>query len=186
MFNWFRKKEQNLEFRDNVAAFTHACSIGYTPLIGGLIPALVEEDGGGGRDGERAFLISVAGPQGAAKLWSCTLKESLSYPKEGDFVGFRIVTIASDLPEPANLIGYIACRITGTTFITTCHGYYAPHVARYSLRWCSICDRNALDARRELARRLDRGLGDHTLRADDGVHDTGFLFDFFRVQLPFR
>jgi len=111
MFNWFRKKEQNLEFPDNVAAFTHACSIGYTPLIGGLIPALVEEDGGGGRDGERAFLISVAGPQGAAKLWSCTLKESLSYPKEGDFVGFRIVTIASDLPEPANLIGYIACRL---------------------------------------------------------------------------
>jgi len=111
MFNWFRKKSQVLEFPDNAAAFAHACSIGYQPLIGGLIPALVEEDGGLGRDGERTFLISMAGPHGAARLWSCTLKESRVYPKVGDLVGFRIVTIASDLPEYANLIGYLACRL---------------------------------------------------------------------------
>ncbi|BCG48688.1 hypothetical protein GEOBRER4_n3582 [Citrifermentans bremense] len=111
MFNWFRKKQENLVFEDNASAFAHACSIGYTPLIGGLVPALVEEDAGLGRDGEHSFLISIAGPKGAMKLWSCTLKESKSYPKEGDFVGFRIVTIAPDVPEPSNLIGYIACRL---------------------------------------------------------------------------
>lgn len=111
MFNWFRKKEQNLEFPDSRSAFAHACSIGYTPLIGGLVPALVEEEGGLGRDGERTFRITLASPEVPMTLWSCTLKESLGYPKEGDFVGFRIVTIASDLPEPANLIGFIACRL---------------------------------------------------------------------------
>ena len=111
MFNWFRKKQQVLEFPDNEAAFAHACAVGYTPLIGGLIPALVEEAGGLGRDGERTFLIRMAGPRGAITFWSCTLKEAQSYPKEGDLVGFRIVTIASDLPEHANLIGYIACRL---------------------------------------------------------------------------
>lgn len=111
MFNWFRKKKDPLQFTDNAAAFAHACSIGYTPLIGGLVPALVEEAGEVNRDGERAFLISLAGPQGAMKLWSCTLKGAPGHPDEGDFVGFKIVTIASDLPEPANLIGYIACRL---------------------------------------------------------------------------
>lgn len=111
MFNWFSKKREVLQFPDDAAAFAHACSIGYTPLIGGLVPALVEESGGLNRDGERSFRISIAAPQGALELWSCTLKGSPGYPAEGDFVGFRIVTIASDLPEPANLIGYIACRL---------------------------------------------------------------------------
>lgn len=110
MFNWFRKKE-TLEFADNQAAFRHACSIGYTPLIGGLVPALVEQEGGTGRDGERTFLVSLAGPHGAMKVWTCTLKESATHPDEGDLVGFRIVTIASDLPEPANLVGFIACKL---------------------------------------------------------------------------
>ena len=111
MFNWFRKKTEVLQFPDNAAAFAHACSIGYIPLIGGLVPALVEEAGGMNRDGERSYLVSLAGPQGALKLWGCTLKGAPGYPEEGDFVGFKIVTIASDLPEPANLIGYIACRL---------------------------------------------------------------------------
>ena len=112
MFNWFRKKKREvLQFADNAAAFEHACAIGYQPLIDALIPALVEEEGGLGRDGERTFLINMAGPHGPVQLWSCTLKESLCYPKAGDLVGFRIVTIASDLPEYANLIGYLACRL---------------------------------------------------------------------------
>lgn len=110
MFDWFKKK-QRLEFPDSTAAFTHACSIGYTPLIGGLIPAMIEEEGGLGQDGERTFLISLAGPHGAMKLWSCTLSESTAHPEEGDLVGFRVVTIASDLPEPSNLIGFIACKL---------------------------------------------------------------------------
>ena len=111
MFDWFWKKKQRLEFPDNEAAFAYACSIGYTPLIGGLIPALVEQEGGLGREGEHSFLIALAEPDHPRKLWSCTLKEAQSYPRTGDLVGFRIVTIASDLPEPANLIGYIACRL---------------------------------------------------------------------------
>ncbi|TSK04325.1 MAG: hypothetical protein FPO08_18520 [Geobacter sp.] len=111
MFNWFRKKQDVLQFPDARSAFAHACSIGYTPLIGGLVPALVEESGGMNCDGERTFMVSLAAPEGELKLWSCTLKGAQGYPEEGDFVGFRVVTIASDLPEPANLIGYIACRL---------------------------------------------------------------------------
>lgn len=112
MFNWFRKKrEEVLEFPDNAAAFAHACSVGYPPLIGALIPALVAEEGGGGAEGERTFLISAATAGGAVEFWSCTLKEAQFHPKAGDLVGFRIVTIASDLPVDASLIGYIACRL---------------------------------------------------------------------------
>ena len=98
MFNWFRKKrEEVLEFPDNAAAFAHACSVGYPPLIGALIPALVAEEGGGGAEGERTFLISAATAGGAVEFWSCTLKEAQFHPKAGDLVGFRIVTIASDV-----------------------------------------------------------------------------------------
>lgn len=112
MFNWFGKKQQQmLEFPDNAAAFAHACSIGYQPLVGALIPALVEEEGELGRDGEHTFLITLAGKPRALKFWSCTLKEAESYPKAGYLVGFRIFMIASDLPEDASLIGYIACRL---------------------------------------------------------------------------
>ncbi|HJV67037.1 MAG TPA: hypothetical protein VJ550_14995 [Geomonas sp.] len=114
MFDWlWNKNRKVLEFADNEAAFQHACSIGYKPLIDALIPALVEEEGALGRDGERTFLIRLAGApgRGPVTLWSCTLKESPQYPKPGDFVGFRIVTIASDLPEQYSLIGYLACRL---------------------------------------------------------------------------
>jgi hypothetical protein len=114
MFNWFRKKKaQKLEeFPDNATAFAHACTLGYRPLIGALIPALVQEEGSRGRDGEHTFLIRLAGENGGSRtLWSSTLKESQGYPREGDLVGFRIVMIASDLPEEANLIGYLACRL---------------------------------------------------------------------------
>jgi hypothetical protein len=40
-----------------------------------------------------------------------TGKETLGHPKPGDFVGFRVFMIADDLPEPVNLIGFIACRL---------------------------------------------------------------------------
>jgi hypothetical protein len=111
MFSWFRKKKEVLEFPDSAAAFAKASEIGYEPLVDALLPALVEEEGGIGPDGERRFLIRLATPQAAAAVWTCTLKESAARPSEGDFVGFRVVTIASDLPEPANLIGYIACKL---------------------------------------------------------------------------
>ena len=112
MFKWFtKKKSERLEFADNETAFAHACTLGYRPLIGALIPALVQEEGPPGSDGERTYLIRLAAEHGARELWSSTLKGSRGHPKAGDLVGFRIVTIASDLPEEASLIGYLACRL---------------------------------------------------------------------------
>lgn len=112
MFNWMKKKKGPvLRFADNEAAFAHACDIGYQHLLGAVIPALVQEDGGRGNDGEHLFQIALAGVGGGRRFWSCTLKESTTFPSVGDLVGFRIVTIASDLPEQASLIGYIACRL---------------------------------------------------------------------------
>ena len=112
MFDWFkRKKASVLTFADPEAAFAHACAIGYEPLCQALIPALVREDGGRGNDGEHLFLITLAGPGGGKRFWCCTLKESQAFPAPGDLVGFRVVTIASDVPEEASLIGYIACRL---------------------------------------------------------------------------
>lgn len=115
MFDWFRKKSaEKLEFADNAAAFAHACTLNYVPLLEALIPALVEKEGSRGRDGEHTFLIRLAGEQGDTTFWSCTLKEAPAYPEAGDLVGFRIVTIASDLPYDASLIGYLACRLEPT------------------------------------------------------------------------
>jgi len=111
MFDWFHKKEaERLEFPDNETAFTHACTLGYRPLIGALIPALVQEEGDLGRDGEHTYLIRLAVGQGMT-LWSSTLKETRGRPKVGDLVGFRIVMIVSDLPEEASLVGYLACLL---------------------------------------------------------------------------
>lgn len=112
MFNWFRAKEKSpLVFSDNRAAFDHACGLGYQPLNGALIPALVEEEGQQGDEGERYFRLSLALAGVSRELWACTLKEARDHPVVGDLVGFRIVKVASDLPEPANLIGYIACGL---------------------------------------------------------------------------
>jgi hypothetical protein len=112
MFDWFSKKEaQRQEFPDNQCAFDHACTLGYRPLIGALIPALVLQEGSPGRDGEHTYLIELALAPGARTLWSSTLKESHQHPEAGDLVGFRIVMVASDLPEAASLIGYLACRL---------------------------------------------------------------------------
>ena len=112
MFSWFRAKEKPpLEFPDTRAAFDHACSLGYQPLLGALIPALVEEEGERGDEGEHCFRLRLAVENGGREFWACTLKETRDFPAVGDLVGVRIVKVASDLPEPANLIGYIACGL---------------------------------------------------------------------------
>lgn len=109
MFDWFRKKEEPLEFADNRAAFEYACS--HLPnriLLEAVLPAIVEEEGRRGRDGERFFSIRLAGPDGGHSLWACTLAEATDWPEVGDLVGFRVVTIAEDIaPGPAP-IGYIS------------------------------------------------------------------------------
>lgn len=110
MFSWFRKKEASLlEFADNRAAFEYACT--HLPnriLLEAVIPAIVEEEGRRGCDGERFFSIRLAGPNGGHQLWACTLAEATDWPDVGDLVGFRVVTIAEDIaPDPAP-IGYIS------------------------------------------------------------------------------
>lgn len=109
MFDWFRKKEEPLEFADNRAAFEYACS--HLPnriLLEAVIPALVEGEGQRGNDGERFFNVRLAGPGGGRELWTCTLAEATDWPGIGDLVGFRVVTIAEDIgPDPAP-IGYIS------------------------------------------------------------------------------
>lgn len=112
MFDWFRmKKEAELQFADNEAAFAHACTIGYRLLLKALIPALVVGDGRRGSEGERCFRLRLAGPEGAVEIWGCTLADAPGYPEVGDLVAFRIVRIASELPEEAQLIGYIAVKL---------------------------------------------------------------------------
>lgn len=112
MFGWFKtKNDPPLVFPDNVAAFEYACShMDYPLLLGSVIPALVEEEGRTGAEGERYYLLRLATRGGDRTVWGCTLKEATDFPNVGDLVGFRIVTIASDLPADMNLIGYVACQ----------------------------------------------------------------------------
>jgi len=110
VFGWFRKKEESLlEFADNRAAFDYACT--HLPnriLLEAVIPAIVEEEGRRGSDGERYFSIRLAAPDGGREVWACTLAEATDWPEIGDLVGFRIVTIAEDLAPDPTPIGYIS------------------------------------------------------------------------------
>ena len=110
MFGWFRKKEEALlEFADNRAAFDYACShLPNSILLEAVIPAIVEEEGRRGNDGERFFSIRLAGPDGGRALWACTLAEATDWPKIGDLVGFRVVTFAEDISPDPEPIGYIS------------------------------------------------------------------------------
>lgn len=110
MFGWFKKeKGEPLVFEDNRAAFQYACEhLENRILLEAVVPALVEEPGEPGEEGERYFLLRLAGRGGGRSMWACTLKEAADYPAVGDFVGFKVVKVASDLPEEANVIGFIA------------------------------------------------------------------------------
>ena len=103
MFGWLRRKTATpVEFADNGEAFAYACrECDIRLLMGAVIPALVEEEGTRGRDGERFFLLRLASRDGERRIWAPVLKESRTFPEVGDLVGFRVVTIASDLPEDA-------------------------------------------------------------------------------------
>lgn len=112
MFDWLRrKKDAELQFADNEAAFTHACTIGYRLLLHALIPAMVVAEGRRNSEGERYFRLRLAGPEGAVEIWGCTMADAPGYPEVGDFVAYRIVRVASELPEEAQLIGYIAVKL---------------------------------------------------------------------------
>ncbi len=110
MFGWLKRKPAPpLVFADNREAFDYACRhLDNRLLLNALIPALVEEEGRRGSEGEHNFLLRVADREGGRRLWAPTLKEARAFPEVGDLVGFRVVTIASDLPADANVIGYVA------------------------------------------------------------------------------
>lgn len=111
MFDWLWKKEAPLTFPDNRAAFDYACNHLSNPiLLEAMLPAMVEEEGRRGRDGERQFRIRLAGPGGGTELWTCTLAEATDWPMVGDLVGFRVVTIPEDLPGSLP-VGYIAAAL---------------------------------------------------------------------------
>lgn len=110
MFSWFWKKNKaRLEFADNRAAFEYACTnLPNRILLEAVIPAIVEEEGRRGYDGERFFRITLAGPNGGQALWACTLAEAVDWPDIGDLVGFKVVTIAEDIAPVPVPIGYIS------------------------------------------------------------------------------
>src|SRR6266567_9262503 len=110
MFGWFsRKSPEPLVFPDNRAAFDYACRhLDNRLLIEAVIPALVEERGETGSEGEHYFLLHLADKGNGRKLWGCTLKEATDYPEVGDLAGFRIVRYDPVLPEGLDLLGYIA------------------------------------------------------------------------------
>lgn len=113
MFGWFtRKAPEPLVFSDNLEAFAYACGRAENRLlVNALIPALIEERGRTGEEGERYFRLRLATDTGEKRVWACTLKEATDFPEIGEFVGFRVVKIASDLPADVNLIGYVACKL---------------------------------------------------------------------------
>ena len=113
MFGWLRKKgKEPLVFASNVSAFEYACrELPNAVLLEAVIPALVEEEGEIGEEGEHYFRLRLADKGGGREIWGCTLKEATDYPEAGDLVGFRIVKIASDLPEGMNIIGFIAVKL---------------------------------------------------------------------------
>lgn len=113
MVGWFTKKEQNpLTFPDSRAAFDYACThLDNRILLEALIPALVLQEGKVGSEGERYFLLQLAGKNGGRELWGCTLKEATEYPAAGDLVGYRVVRYDPAMPAGLDLLGFIAYRL---------------------------------------------------------------------------
>jgi len=110
MFGLFRKTETKpLVFPDNQAAYDYAClHLENSILLEAVIPAIVVEQGKTGSEGERYFLLQLAGKNGGRQLWACTLKEATDYPAAGDLVGFRVVRYDPGLAEGLDLLGFIA------------------------------------------------------------------------------
>jgi hypothetical protein len=111
MFGWLKKKEaEPIEFPDNRTAFAYACEkLENRLLVEAIIPALVEERGEAGSEGEQYFLLRLAGKEGGREVWGCTLKEATDVPEAGELVGFRVVRYDPSMPAGLDLLGYIAC-----------------------------------------------------------------------------
>ena len=117
MFGWLKKKDaEPIDFPDNRAAFVYACeTLENRLLVEAVIPALVLEQGSRGSEGERYFLVQLAGRDGGRQLWACTLKEATSFPAPGDLVGFRVVRYDPDMGMDARL----SCTSSGHAWLMT-------------------------------------------------------------------
>ena len=112
MFDWFNsKQESTTEFCDNQAAFAYACTLHYPLLLNARIPALVIREGRRGADGEHWYLLQLACQGGVREIWGPTMSQAPAQPEAGDLVAFRIVRIATELPDDASLVGYIESRL---------------------------------------------------------------------------
>ena len=110
MFGIFRRKAaEPIVFESPSAAFGYACrELENRILLEAVVPALVEERGRIGVEGERYFRIRLADHEGGRSIEACTLKESAGFPEVGDLVGYKVLTYDPDLPEPFALLGFIA------------------------------------------------------------------------------
>ena len=140
MFGWLKKKDaEPVEFPDNRAAFAYACeNLENRLLVEAVVPALVEERGERGSEGEQYFLLRLAGKNGGREHWGCTLKEATDYPEVGELVGFRVVRYDPAMPEGLDLLGYIAfgftpCYAPGKGWRTVKN--YTPDNIRQTVRW---------------------------------------------------
>jgi hypothetical protein len=140
MFDWLRKDGgKPLEFPDCQAAFEYACNhLDNRILLEALLPALVLEPGETGSEGERYFLLQLAGKDGGRKIWACTLKEASEAPSPGDLVGFRVVRHDPEMPAGLDLLGFIACGLAPEFFPGK--GWrisinYTPSDIRPTVRW---------------------------------------------------
>lgn len=140
MFGLFaRNSPHPLLFETNGEAFDYACRRQDNRiLLEALIPALVLARGAVEPDGTRHFHLLLADRDGGRELWACTLKEADDYPEVGDLVGFRVVTIASDLPAEMSIIGFIAVGLApefldkkGWRVVKS----YTPANIRQTVRW---------------------------------------------------
>ena len=112
MFDWLRKSGKVHEFAGVEEAFSFAClDLDPKPLIEAVVPALVLEKGHQGSDGGQCFRLRLAGKESCHEIWGCTLGGAGGAPEPGDMVGFRIVSIAEDVPGDMGIIGYIAVKL---------------------------------------------------------------------------
>jgi len=140
MFGWFKKQEADpIVFPDNRAAFSYACThLDNRLLVEAVIPALVEEEGKRGSEGEHYFLLRLAGRDEGRELWACTLKEATAFPEAGELVGYRVVRYDPDMPEGLNLLGFIALGLApvympGKGWQISKN--YTPQNIRQTVRW---------------------------------------------------
>ncbi|SNB47838.1 hypothetical protein [Geobacter sp. DSM 9736] len=112
MFGWLkRKNDEPVSFENNEAAFAFACeNLKYRVLAEAVIPALVLYSGKRGDEGEQYFRLRLAVPE-RMELWGCTLKGAPALPEPGELVGFRVVRVATDMPEELSVVGYISCGL---------------------------------------------------------------------------